>query len=421
MSRPKRGAAALAEAAGTLAEAAADAAENEARLPPGSNGIHAIEYEDDPGDFDDDPPVRLGPLFKLPADKIARHARTRVYRDEPIDEGHVGDIGPDESEDAIRRKWGGGTFHAEAVDEKGGWITRRSGIKIAGEPRISSVLGRRLYKAWLASEFPPDEETPARAGASVSPIRNAEDQDALEEGRHKRELARIKAEADAYAQRAKADLDLTVARLREEGSAAVEKAKAEGQAAIDRVKAEAEEREKRDRAFYDAQQKQQAEFMVAIRGQEKAGDPLQQLKAMAGIISDLGGGNGGHAPDAVTALIENIPGIVGAVESATGGGSRASRPAAMTRAAPAAGGEESVTLTAALAKKAKLAAAHLTKQGAKDPAGTLGHQIERTLDRVLSSTGRVLEGGKGKTRRPSLALVPAKKTANKPAAKGSKK
>jgi hypothetical protein len=388
MPRQKRNAEALAQAAASMAEAAVSAAETEAQT--GTNGVHVVEYEDEDEQAE---PRSLGPLFQLPADKRARHLHTRVYRDEPIDEGFLGNIGPDDTEDTIRRRWGGTVFHVEAVDEHGTFLKRRFGIRISAEPKFTNTLARKKYKAWLEGEFA--EEKPATPAPNSGPTqRTAEDQSALEEDRHRRELARIKAEAEAYSARAKSDLDLTVARLRAEGEAAVARASAEGAASVARVRAESDEREKRDRAFYDAQIKQQSEWMAITKTQEKAQDPLVMLKTMTGIYADMreASGGDGHAPDVGTAIVENLDKILGAASSLAGDSrTPAGQPKRPAPAAPRSSAEEPVTLTDALAKKAKLAARHLQSQGVRNPSAALSQQIERAFDRVMQT--RVMAGG----------------------------
>jgi len=359
------------------------------------NGVH------------DESPLDRSPLFSgFDVDEEQEIDHIVITRIKPVREGDLGQIPADTDEDFVREEYGGGTYQLQGRTRrkrpvKGAYRT----IDLAGDPIFRSDTARQQWEQIKIQKFGKPE---ARAGASVTPIRSVEDQNVLEQDRHQRELARIKAESEAYALRARADLDLAVAKAQAEGAAAVARAKAESDAAVARAKAESEEREKRDRAFYEAQQKQQNEFMVAIKGQEKAGDPLQQLKAMSGILADLRSDNDGHAPDAVTALIENMPGIIGAVDSATGN-TNTRRPAAggssASKKAAAADGEEPVTLTDTLAEKARAAARHLAKQGIKNPAAALSQQMERTFDRVLKAPA-VLEGGKGRAR---------------PAAKGSKK
>ena len=121
------------------------------------------EAAEEPGDE----AKQLGPLFSLQPEGGLQHIKTRVYRQQPIDEGHVGDLMPDATEQDIRTRWGGGTFSCQAIDQEGHIIKGgRQTLRLSGEPRFDNAIGRKRYQKWLHEEFQEEEPAAAAAGSS---------------------------------------------------------------------------------------------------------------------------------------------------------------------------------------------------------------------------------------------------------------
>jgi hypothetical protein len=314
------------------AEEAADAARVAARAA--RKAAEALE-----GDAE---PVKLGPIFALKGDKAEAHEKTRVYRDEPVDEGYVGDIPPEGTQEDIRRRWGGGIFHLQAVDSNGAFLKQLSGVKIAGEPIFDNGLAAKKYRRWLTSNF--SDATPAAA-----PGRTVEETIALEEARHRRELERIRAEADAALARAKVE-----AEARREDELA---------------------RQARQQEWFAIQTKQQQDFMATMAKihTEAGGGGNQIMETLASLaLQRLAGGDGGGPSDPVTAFLARGPEILQELRK-TGAAIGAERNPRAAGNPAAAGG---LTITGPLANKLRRLVGHLQNQGV-DP--------ETALDAAMSA------------------------------------
>jgi len=359
------------------------------------------------GDADE---AELGPLFAgLSGDKAERHEKTQIFRVEPIDEGHIGDLQPDCTQDDIRDRWGGGRFRAVAVDEKGAYIQRTT-VRISGDPIFDNDIGRRTYERWLKQRFgKEDVQARERQAGELDPD---EAKEARAEARHNRELARIKAEADAALLKVRAELDAKDAaeerrraREREDREAAEERRR---EAAAEERRLDREER-RIEREEREAAEDRRREAEREERRLEREGraDPMAQFAAMAQIVTAISGSGGGGADDPVTAIAARLPEIlVEARETAAAlagsSGGRQQQQAQQRRRQVSGEGDE-VKLEGPIATKALRAIERLKK---------LGHDPEAVLDRVFTSMGgatsaaKKLPPGKG-----SKAAAPARRPA----------
>ena len=354
-------------------------------------------------DADDVDEAELGPLFAgLAGDKAERHDRTQVFRLEPVDEGHLGDLPPDCTVNDIRTRWGGGRFRVVAVDEGGGYLARNSQVRVSGDPIFDNDIGRRKYDRWVKQQFGKDEAAlQAPGGPDLDELKEAR-----AEARHTRELARIKAEADAALAKVRAELDAKEgaeerrrAREREERQEAEERRRAEDRAERE-TEREARRAEREEREAAD-DRRREAEREERRLERESRGDPMAQFATMAQIVTALGTGGGQGGPDdPVTALVARLPEILhevretGAAMMAPQGGKR---PAQQQRRQVTGAGDE-VKLEGPIATKALRAIERLKK---------LGHDPEVVLDRMFGG----LAGATAKKKLPpgKAAAAPARR------------
>ncbi|MEO7827171.1 MAG: hypothetical protein ABIR60_08530 [Allosphingosinicella sp.] len=85
------------------------------------------------------------PLFDRTRDKKSKTiTRIAVRRTDP-NEGHLGELPPDASEQDILGKWGGGTFLAQAKNDAGQVVTATS-LKLAGDPIFVSEYEENRWR-----------------------------------------------------------------------------------------------------------------------------------------------------------------------------------------------------------------------------------------------------------------------------------
>lgn len=333
-------------------------------------------------DADELDEAELGPLFAaLSGDKAERHEKTQVFRVDPIDEGHLGDLPTDCKLSDIRDRWGGGRFRVVAVDEKGTYIARTT-VKISGDPIFDNDIARRTYERWLKQRFGKDDAPAVHAApGSLDPD---ELKEARAEARHQRELQRIKAEADAALAKTRAELDAKEladerrrAREREDREAADERRRADDRAEREREREERRlEREERQAAEERRWAQEREERRLEREGRA---DPMAQFAAMAQIVTAMSGGNGAAGPDdPVTAIAARLPEIlsearetafaIGASPNPRQGAQQQQRRRQVT------GEGDEVKLEGPIATKALRAIERLKK---------LGHDPEQVLDRMF--------------------------------------
>lgn len=94
-------------------------------------------------DRDDEPEDAKGlPLF---ADQDGDITGITIWRLEPVNEGHLGQLPPDADEEAIRRQWGGGVFKVSAKGADGRFRHTRT-VTVSGDPKLESADARRRYR-----------------------------------------------------------------------------------------------------------------------------------------------------------------------------------------------------------------------------------------------------------------------------------
>jgi hypothetical protein len=259
-------------------------------------------------------PAALGPLFAFEGDVAVQHARTRVYREEPIDEGHLGHLADDADEGTLFNRWGGGTFKLQAIDTKGRLLGQRT-VKVAGEPRFDSPISKRRYTRWLAESFPSDASAAGAPGTGGDPV-------ALEEARHAREIARIKAETEGMVAKIRAEVadkeaaeERRRARDREDRRAERELSEAKEESRRERERDERKaEREERT-AIEDRRWK--AEMELRREAQAQRTDPMAQFASVLQMVTAMQGGQGGSEfPDVATAFAARLPETIEAVRGA---------------------------------------------------------------------------------------------------------
>lgn len=363
-----------------------------------------------------------------------------IARTKPVAEGQLGEMPPDADENYIRDQWGGGTFRvqgrtARRVPVKGAFRT----INIAGEPIFESVTARKQWEYMKRQRFAADDTVAQPAAAPAG--RSAEDQIALEESRHRRELERIRVESEAAVARANAEAAASVARAKAEAAERENgeerrrtREREEENTRRDRDREEEESRRQRDRDWFEQQRDRDREWQKLTQGQkaQQQQDPIEVFAKMGKIFAEArGAGGDGEYPDAVTAAMARLPETIGALKDvavdaiAEGTSKRDGRRRRRdTKPERNHSAEEKITLDGALAAKAKRAAAHLHKQGkGKEAERILASAMARVFDNIAQT--RVVEGGKGKgaskSRKPAkptpkpLAKPPVK-TARTPAA-----
>ena len=359
------------------AEEAVEAAEDAARAArrAAANGV-AKNAE----------PKDVGPLFSLEGQDAERHDRTRVYRVEPVDEGHLDDVPPDADRKDIRRRWGGGVYKVQAVTERGRIIATDGNVKISGEPIFDNEVARKRYAKWLEQQFG-KEEAP-KVGDDVGELRHRRDMERLrlemelKEAAEERRRIREREEREAAEEKRRQEAREEREREREE-----RRAEAEAKAAAEERRWRAEQEERR----LEREERREAERAAAAQ----AKDPMQMLMTGMKLAAELNPGGEGY-PDAGTAFVANLDKIL---ESVRGIGTDIAAAGATAKPNPSkrparVGGPEPVTLDDNLAKQAYAAVANLKKQGVNNPEQALAAAMSRTFNTVASM--KRVEGGKPK-------------------------
>ncbi len=247
------------------------------------------------------PAKDLGPLFELDEHISEKHDRTRIYRLEPIDEGHLDDLLPDADRSDIKRRWGGGRFRVQAVTTGGKVLSTDSNIQISGDPIFENQVGQRRYEKWLEHQFG-KEAVNKTVAAEVSSI---------EDQRHQRRLEQLKAENEAAFARAKLEAEVREAaeerkRIRERADRQTEREDAERREDQRRERERAERAEER-RADREARATELEARLMAEREQrdadrearrvelEQRGDPMAQIGQIVQLVAALQG-SGGAGP-----------------------------------------------------------------------------------------------------------------------------
>lgn len=236
---------------------------------------------------DDEEPI--GPLFEV--DGAAYLAVTRT---EP-EEGYLGRIKPNATEQDIARKWGGGTFVIAARGEKGTYIKNATRtVEIAGDPVFKSQAAEARWRREQGLEDPAKKSNTAAPGErplSVTDLMLLSDK-AAERAREQTQMifAQITAlQMQAHSQQLEA-MRAELARR--------DQATREEQARRDQL--DAAERD-RNREFLKT--------MVEVRTKTDAADPVSLLFKGIELAKRLGGDGEGPG-DPLALLTANLPQII---------------------------------------------------------------------------------------------------------------
>lgn len=312
------------------------------------------------GDASSSPaPANASPLFSV-EDTPGELAKIAVLRDQPIDEGFIGWLAPDASEEEISRRWGGGKYRLQGRTERGQSIKGAfRTIEIGGDPKFESrtslVKWQRL-QAQEAGELGGHHQQ-QQHGISVLELiqlQTTRDEAARKEAREAAE--RRAQEAEKAHQREMERLRLEMAAREGERKADQERRDREAREAEERRRRDADEARGRDREFFAAMLKMQESRPAA------PGLGVEQIVSLLGMARELFGGGEGAAGDPITALMANLPAILdksAGIASQIQGG----QPAAQASAELETNDGEAVTLTGAHAKALNQVVEHLRGQG----------------------------------------------------------
>jgi len=319
------------------------------------------------------------PLFEVDAER--KIASVLVMRTDP-DEGTLGTMPTQVTELAIKRRWGGGTFQLQARDErnrpmKGGFRT----IQIAGDPIFESKAAQAKWNRQQQIEGGPPASSDAIGLKDVIALLSTTEQKASaaaalrleeQERQHKRELERLRLEAEIKAEERKAEEQRRERALEERE---------------ERRRREDEERDERRRKDEELTRQRDREFQVMLRGltqqQKGGGDGADMLLKGIALARDLGGGGETDPVSAVAAAL--LPTLLGPKLAGA-----APAVAAAVPAAPAAPADESVTFDGPLGRKTLKLVEHLKGQG-YDPEAAISHVWDTLLQskRSIAAPGNV--------------------------------
>lgn len=264
-------------------------------------------------------------IFDFSPTERVKIDRIRVYRREP-DEGFLGEIEETANEETIGARWGGGVFKVEARGS-GGAIIRSKTIRIAGDPIfMSSVAESR----WLrANGIKTPAAAPANHQGDGMGIRDMlllmEERDAKREQaaaereakerreREEREERRMRDERDREERRQKDEAEREERRLRLAREDDERRAK-QHREDLDRAQAESARLIQQQNAMFT----QTLTMLKVEQSQTVATNPVEMLLKGIAVARQLapGDGEGAGPPDLVTTLMNNAPGIIGAIRGA---------------------------------------------------------------------------------------------------------
>jgi hypothetical protein len=352
------------------------------------------------------------PLFERAGGKD-RIARIAVIRDEPIEEGHLGYLEASATEEDIKRRWGGGRYRLQGRTEENRMISGAyKTVHLSGEPRFTDQLALARYERLRRQELGQGQGGSAepQVKQEVSPLqlwemqekraelqRQAarEDYDRREaerEAAHKREMERLRLEAEARERERRAE---------------DERRERDRQAAEERRQKDQEEARARDREFFAG--------MLQLNKEKSSGGlgNLEQLMTVLATARELFGGGAGEGGDAVTELMKNIPAILdksqGIATQLSGGGAAA---AGGVEAAKA--GEGGLQITGVHAERLSAAIANLRANGIANPEGYLLRVFDQLAKakRQQQAAAQVEEreaSGAEQTAEPAASPAPARK------------
>ena len=337
--------------------------------------------ERDAVDANDIDPLELTPLFDRGRDRKSKTiTKISIRRTDP-DEGHLGYLAPDASEQDIKQKYGGGEFTLQAKNDSGQIVHTLTNFKIAGDPVFQSEIAEarwmRLNRVTARSNGEGGgglkdvltliEEREAKRREEDRERRSQERQDALdreernrkEQRDHEEKLARDNAERDERRRKDETERD--------------ERRRVQHREDLDRAE-----------AANKAQLAQTQQFFTQLQAMTKredrdgaATDPVKLLTSgMELALKMRGDGGGGEPTDALTALLSRLPETLAEVRTTAKEAYREVKGKPAPDAAADAG--DVVTLTGSTATRLTQMIAILQRAG-KDPekviAGMADHVI----------------------------------------------
>lgn len=241
--------------------------------------LAVVELDDDEKDEqqDDAQQAKGIPLFE----GLSSEVKISVYRQEPIEEGSIGNLPSDADEATIRRRWGGGVYVLKAKGSDGKFQPMQRTVTIGGDPKFESKDAIRRYRIKMG-ELAGDDQ-PASKPAQVAPGLDVPGLLSILQASHTQSMQFMQAQLAA--------------------SQAMNDQRAAASAKL------AEEGRQRDREFFAS--------MIALQKSEqkdaaKAADPMAMITLLLKGLElgrDMGGGGGGEG-DPVTAFIQNLPQII---------------------------------------------------------------------------------------------------------------
>jgi len=379
-------------------------------------------------DDDDAGGVEATPLFDLGRDKKTRAVvRIAIKRTDP-DEGHLGYLGPDGTEQDIANKWGGGEFVAQGKNAAGQIVVTQT-IKIAGDPvfksEIEEARWRRLNNLRPAKRREEDaggggsikevlalmeereskrrEEERERRAEEKRELQEREERNRKEQRDHEEKLARENAEREERRRKDDAERD--------------ERRRAQHREDIDRVQAAAAAQLAQTQQFF-------TQLQAISKHEARAGgeaDPVKLLTAGMELALKLRGDGGGGAAepaDALTALLSRLPETLAEVRSTAKEayneikGKKGAEPAALAPVPAEGDGSDEVTITGPTATRLKAMIGVLQRAG-KDPESVIDGLAQHVIGMAGQRTAPKASAKGGK----AVAARAPKPTSRKPAAR----
>lgn len=379
-------------------------------------------------DDDDAGGAEATPLFDLGRNKKTQAVvRIAIKRTDP-DEGHLGYLGPDGTEQDIQNKWGGGEFVAQGKNAAGQIVVTQT-IKIAGDPvfksEIEEARWRRLNNLRPAKRRDDDaggggsmkevlalmeereskrrEEERERRAEEKKEQQEREERNRQAQREHEEKLARENAEREERRRKDDAERD--------------ERRRAQHREDIDRVQVAAAAQLAQTQQFF-------TQLQAISRHEARAGgdtDPVKLLTAGMELALKLRGDGGGPAEpaDALTALLSRLPETLAEVRSTAKEayneikGKKGAETAALAPPLSDGTGPDEVTITGATATRLKTMIGVLQRAG-KDPEEVIDGLAKHVIGMATGARPAVKTSAKGG--KPISARAP-KPAGRKPAAR----
>ena len=357
--------------------------------------------------------------------------KIRVIRKEP-DEGYLGDLAPDATEQDILSQWGGGVFRVEAKNQQSQLVKVRT-VRVAGEPVFLSAAAESRYRR--ANGLPPKDHHAGPAAMGITEMfalmeerdakrraeeREREDRDRRDRMEREERIAKEREERD---ERRRQDEASREERRRKEEAELEDRRQRLAREDEDRREKRHKEdlaRQQQDQAMLMQQQQamfQQTLAVVKLEGQKNTDrDPVEMLVKGLELARSLQPEGGGEPADPLTTLLGNAAPILQAIRGTADAG--AAEAAAVDRPATVQTPKGAVVLSGRAAGLMRLAAAKLTAAG-RDPekvfTAVLAHIAKGAIpDDAPKALGRARKPTKG---RP--ASKPRKASLRKKSAPGA--